>query len=148
MRIMRAIYNNNVRIKKEEIAVLEKKINTNSIFRLVTIVVGGALLFQVFQWNNIWILLAAVLAIVIGFVALVRRQSILEKQLHGKQALLRVNQNELDLMDSGDNMYEDGSPFDDSKHPYVSDLEVFGSSSLFAKVIRAYTSIGVVALAT
>ncbi|WP_240903248.1 MutS-related protein [Sphingobacterium sp. SGG-5] len=145
---MRAIYTNNVRIKKEEIAVLEKKINTNSIFRLVTIVVGGALLFQVFQWNNIWILLATVLAIVLGFVALVRRQSVLEKQLHGKQALLRVNQNELDLMDSGDNMYEDGNQFDDPKHPYVSDLDVFGSSSLFAKVNRAATSSGVVRLAT
>src|SRR5690606_85190 len=125
-----------------------KRINANSIFRLITIIIGGALLFQVFQWNNIWVLLITVLAVVIGFVALVRRQSLLEEKLHARQAKLRVNQNELDLIDGGDNMYENGAQFDDSKHPYVSDLDVFGAASLFEKVNRAATSDGVTRLAT
>ncbi len=144
---MKDIYNNNIQITERDISTLEKQINTNSVFRLVTIIVGGALLFQVFQWNNVWILIGVVFAIILGFVALVRRQSDLEKKLHAKQSFLKVNQNEVDLLEGRVNMYEDGAQFDDPKHPYVSDLDVFGPFSLFGKVNRSATMDGVERLA-
>jgi hypothetical protein len=91
--------------------------------------------------------LFSVFVIVIIFAYLVRRQSSLEKLLDVRQADLRVNQNELNLMADGKNMYDHGVKFDDPKHPYVSDLDIFGHYSLFAKINRAATSEGVDRLA-
>lgn len=144
---MKAFYADNVRSIETDIALLKKKINSNSLWRLAVILVGAAWLFQVFQWNNVWILLLSILAIVVFFAYLVRRQSILEKELDARQSDLRVNQNELDLMGGQENMYDNGVKFEDSKHPYISDLDVFGRYSLFGKINRAATPEGVDCLA-
>jgi len=145
---MKEIYNNHIRTAQADISMLEKKINTNSLLRLVVIIGGGILLFQVFRLNSVPILWGTVMGVLLLFIALVRRQSTLEKQLSAKQAFLQVNQNEIDLLEGRDNMYEHGSAYDDAKHPYVSDLDVFGPHSLFEKVNRAATPQGVERLAS
>lgn len=144
---MRSYYEQNIQAIQSDIAGLQKKINSNSLWRLAVILVGAGWLFQVFQWNNVWLLLLSVLLIVLGFAYLVRRQSVLEKQLARRQADLQVNQNEISIADGTANMYDDGRKFDDPRHPYVSDLDVFGAFSLFAKVNRAATPEGVTCLA-
>lgn len=141
-------YHNNIKRAEIELSSLEKKINTNSLLRLGVILIGGGVLFEIFQLNNIWFLLIAVFSIVLLFAYLVLRQSRLEKAKAESQAFLRVNQNEVDLNESGVNMYSDGEVYDNGKHPYVSDLDVFGPKSLFAKINRAATADGVERLAT
>lgn len=126
---------------------LQKKINSNSLWRLAVILLGGTWLFQVFQWNNVWLLFISVFLIILVFAYLVRRQSTLEKQLTRLHADLQVNQNEIHLLAGQHNMYENGQQFDDPRHPYVSDLDIFGPYSLFEKVNRAATPEGVSRLA-
>ncbi|HMR17667.1 MAG TPA: DNA mismatch repair protein MutS [Sphingobacterium sp.] len=144
---MKIFYKHNIQSIQADITFLKKKINSNSLFRLAVILIGAAWLFQVFQWNDVWVLMFSVFVIIVVFAYLVRRQSILEKKLDSRQSDLRVNQNELNLIEGMENMYDDGAQFDDPKHPYVSDLDVFGTYSLFGKLNRAATMEGVTCLA-
>lgn len=143
-----SFYKENVRRASADIEKLTKEVNRNSLARLAVIVIGGALLFKLFQLNNVAYVLGATIVVVLGFVYLVSRQSRLERRRAERDAFLRVNQNELDARISRKNMYEDGSRFDDAKHPYVSDLDIFGELSLFSKINRCATIDGVDLLAS
>lgn len=143
---MRSYYDQNIQSIQSDIAGLQKKINNNSLLRLAVIILGGAYLFQVFQWNNVWLLLVSVLIIVLVFAYLVRRQSVLERQLARRHADLQINQNEVNVTEGQPNMYDDGQKFADPRHPYTSDLDIFGPFSLFAKINRAATQEGITVL--
>lgn len=145
---MKAFYIQNIQQTKQELEVLEKNINRNSLMRLALILIGAIALFQIFQMNNIWILLIAVLGIVLSFAYLVLRQSKLEKLRDEKQAFLRVNENEINVADRSENIYADGLEYDESKHAYTSDLDIFGEKSLFSLINRAATIDGVSLLAS
>ena len=145
---MEDLYHGNIKRAEVELSSLEKKINGNSLLRLGVILIGGGVLFKIFQLNNIWFLLIAVLIIILSFAYLVLRQSRLEKLKAEAAAFLRVNQNEVSLAEGGENMYSDGEVYDNGKHPYVSDLDVFGPKSLFSKINRAATADGVERLAS
>ena len=127
---MRSYYENNITNTKSELVRLERQINTNSLVRLAVIIGGGAVLFQVFQQNSIWLLLSSIITIVIVFMYLIRRQSHLEKSKEISQAFLRVNENEIQLLNHQENIYNDGLGHDNGSHPYVSDLDIFGPKSL------------------
>lgn len=116
--------------------------------RLALILIGAVTLFQIFQLNNIWILLVAVFALVLGFAYLVLRQSKLEKSRDEKQAFLRVNENERHVEEYSTNMYANGEDYEDAKHAYSSDLDIFGEKSLFSLVNRAATIDGASLLAS
>src|SRR5690606_41429194 len=88
---MKAFYEKNIQQTQQELAALDKSINANSLMRLALIIIGAIALFQIFQMNNVWILLGAVFAIVLGFAYLVLRQSRLDKLRDEKRAYLRVN---------------------------------------------------------
>jgi len=92
-------------------------------------------------------MLAAALAVLLVFAFLVRRQGRLEKQREDGRAFLRVNENEVEILETGRNMYADGGEFEDGKHAYTSDLDVFGDRSLFALLNRCATRLGVLRLA-
>ena len=139
---MKEFYSNNAKRTQQELEILEKDINRNSFMRLALIIIGAIALFQIFQINNIWLLLGAVFVLVIGFSFLVLRQSKLEKLREEKRAYLRVNENELNMLSHAANMYSDGSMYQDAKHAYSSDLDIFGEKSLFSILNRCATSDG------
>lgn len=131
-----AFYQANVKKAKENIQKLEKTINRNSLLRLAIILIGGIVIFQLFKINNVFVVLGTIMLIMLLFVYLVFRQSRVERQLQEAKIYLKVNENEIAIKEGNTNMYADGAEFDDGKHPYVSDLDIFGSNSLFALVNR------------
>lgn len=141
-------YKENIRITRTEIEALDRKINTNSLLRLAVIVAGGALLFQLFQLNNVGYVLVATILITVSFLYLVRRQAQLERRRTEKKAFLKVNENEVQNRETRKNIYENGKRFDEAKHPYTSDLDIFGELSLFSKINRCATQDGVSTLAS
>lgn len=142
-----SLYEDNIRTASAEIEVLNKKINANSLLRLVVIIAGGAILFKLFQLNNVSYVLGATIVIIVTFLYLVRRQSTLERLRAEKDAFLKVNENEVQIRETRKNIYEDGEHFDEPKHPYTSDLDIFGELSLFSKINRCATQDGVEILA-
>lgn len=80
---------------------------------------------------------------IITFVIVVKKQQIWNKHEIYLKNLLWVYQNEVNVITGGENGYDHGSAFEDENHPYLSDLDIFGKSSLFALINRCVTKKGV-----
>lgn len=84
---------------------------------------------------------------VIAFAFVVRRQSRLDREIDYKKQLLWVYQNEWNMLHGTPNGYDHGKAFEAEQHPYTSDLDIFGASSLFALTNRCSTKTGIRLLA-
>jgi hypothetical protein len=79
---------------------------------------------------------------VIAFAFIVRRQSKLDREIDYKKQLLWVYQNEWNILNGTENGYDHGKAFESESHPYTSDLDIFGTASLFAVINRCSTKSG------
>jgi len=138
-----AFYQQNISTAKISIKELEKKINRNSFYRLFIMIGGGIVIFQLFKTNNIFLVLGAIFLVIFVFAYFVFKQSKLDRSLNEAEVFLKINENEINLRNNLPNLYEDGKEFEDSNHPYSSDLDVFGANSLFSKLNRCATQDGV-----
>lgn len=84
----------------------------------------------------------ALLVPIIAFAFIVRRQSKLDREIDYKKQLLWVYQNEWNVLNGTANGYDHGKAFESELHPYTSDLDIFGSASLFALINRCSTKSG------
>ena len=132
-------YQQNVDRTKAQITSLEKQINKNAFYRLGLILVGGIGIWQLFSLNNILLVLGAMLLVIVLFAYLVFRQAKVDRKLEEAKVFLRVNENELNMQAGQPNMYADGAAFEDPKHPYSGDLDIYGPNSLFALLNRCAT---------
>jgi hypothetical protein len=73
------------------------------------------------------------------FTWLVSRQSLFIAQKNYFTALKTVNENEVASISAGTNIYDNGSSFEDEKHYYSADLDIFGKASLYQLASRAAT---------
>ena len=74
---------------------------------------------------------------------LVRHQDDKNKlRIEHLSALLKVYQDELKALDGDFTPFETGVQYQDPKHPYVFDLDVFGNDSLFNRICRTITTGG------
>nr|WP_284040527.1 DNA mismatch repair protein MutS [Sphingobacterium sp. lm-10] len=121
---------------------MDKQVNTFSLLRLAVIIGGGAALFMLFQSNSVIQVLLCAIFVIVFFLYLVFRQAKLERLRDEKRAFLQINENEQGMIEGHTNLYSDGSEYQDPKHPYSSDLDIFGPHSLFSKINRSATQDG------
>lgn len=127
---------------------LNKQVNRLSLSRLFVILGGGAILFYTFQLESLPLVFVCFFVLLFLFAYLVRKQSQLELQKNYFEAYLKVVENE-QIIEAGKlNMYDHGQNFEDGNHPYSSDMDIFGTYSLFAKLNRATTKQGIDLLAS
>jgi len=79
---------------------------------------------------------------VVAFAFIVRRQSHLDREIEYKKQLLWIYENEWSILNGKDNGYDHGKAFESETHPYTSDLDIFGTASLFALINRCSTKSG------
>jgi len=79
---------------------------------------------------------------VFAFAYIVKKQSKLDLVIDYEQQLLWVFQNEWNILNGMANGYDAGAAYESELHPYTSDLDIFGFSSLYALVNRCYTKNG------
>ncbi|MHC8950541.1 MutS-related protein [Sphingobacterium hungaricum] len=135
-------YKKNGELAQAEINKIDKSITQNSLARLAVIVFGAGFLFYTFQLNNVSLVLISTVVLVLLFFFLVNRQSRLEKLKLERMAFLRVNENEITLKQGRKTIYNQGETHEDGHHPYTSDLDIFGSYSLYTLVNRCATVLG------
>ena len=143
-------YEQSTNEQRTEIAALKKKIDQLSFVRvaLLLIEIGffvGLVSSEGTSANAIWSVLLVLP--IFTFAAVVGRQNKLEKEYKFHQNLLWVFENEIALLQGKANRYDDGTSFEDENHPYLSDLDIFGKSSLYALINRCASKIGVEELA-
>ncbi len=128
-----------------DISKLSKEIDRLSIIRLSLLLLE--IVFFIFlgsastDWAQYFWLLMLFLPIAI-FVMVVRKQSGVAKELLFHKNLLWVYENELAMLNGAANGYDNGAKFEDEKHIYTSDFDIFGPSSLYSLTNRATTQIG------
>ncbi|MFM2369207.1 MAG: hypothetical protein RL619_1507 [Bacteroidota bacterium] len=131
--------------KKEDFSIalntINKKYNSISIFRLFTIVLFLVFMYYYIKTSEVFFIVLAVFFFGL-FIVLMRFHSglVFKKQI--KQALFKINENEISYLERKNVPFENGQEFNDFHHPYAYDLDIFGEHSLFQNLNRTATFIG------
>ncbi len=135
------IYHSKSKKHLEELNYIKKKYNTISWFRLLCVVFFFiSIYYYIKNSNPFYSVLAAVFFF--AFILLMRFHSKLLFKRKITEALLDINNKELDYLEKQKIPFENGLEFNDFHHPYAYDLDIFGEHSLFQNLNRTATFIG------
>lgn len=134
-------YQNKVIHYSELFSKINKRYNSISLLRLLSVFMCLFLLFYYIKTNEAFYIVLALLFFV-GFIFLMRVHSKLSFKKQLTTALLQINKNEIAFLKREKLPFEDGIEFNDFHHPYAYDLDVFGEHSLFQNLNRTATYIG------
>jgi len=134
-------YQNKITHYSELYNKINKRYNSISILRLLTVFLCLFLLFYYIKTNEILYVVFAFLSFV-GFIFLMRIHSRLSFQKQLTTALLNINENEISFLKREKLPFENGIEFNDFHHPYAYDLDIFGEHSLFQNLNRTATFVG------
>ena len=118
-----------------------KKIRFTSILRLTVFVVSIIAIYL----STFVSLTALFISILVGltiFIFLIKKHLTLFKQKQWYEALIKVNTNEISILNMETNTEYSGKEFIDDNHPFSSDLDIFGKKSVFRLINRTATLIG------
>jgi len=118
-----------------------RKYNTISFFRLVAVVLFLVALFYLARTEETFPGIMAI-AFLAAFIFLMRVHTKISNQRKLEEALISINQNEIDYLKREKIPFEDGLEFNDFQHPYAHDLDIFGQHSLFQNLNRTFTYAG------
>lgn len=118
-----------------------KKYNSISLLRLLSIALFLFFMFYYIKTDQILYVILAVLSFA-GFIVLMRIHSRLSFQKLLAETLLKINQNEIAFLKREKTPFENGDEFIDFHHPYAYDLDIFGDHSLFQNLNRTASFIG------
>lgn len=134
-------YQDNVTKHSELYHKTNKKYNSISLLRLLSIFMFLLFMFYYIKTNEILYVILAVLSFA-GFIVLMRIHSKLAFQKLLAETLLKINKNEIAFLKREKTHFENGVEFIDFHHPYAYDLDIFGEHSLFQNLNRTASFIG------
>jgi len=134
-------YNNKVEHYTALFHKINKRYNSISILRLLTVFLCLFMLFYYIKTSEILYVVFAFLSFV-GFIFLMRIHSKLSFQKELTSTILKINKNEITYLKREKIPFENGIEFNDFHHPYAYDLDIFGDHSLFQNINRTATFIG------
>ena len=135
------VYQNKVEQYNEAFQKINKRYNSISLLRLVSVFVCLFFFFYYIKTSQIYYVVFAFLSF-IGFIFLMRLHTRLALKKQLTSALLKINQNEISFLKRESFPFENGIEFNDFHHPYAYDLDIFGDFSLFQSLNRTATFIG------
>lgn len=120
---------------------LEQKYNRFSIIRLLSFIVGIAVIILAFTYSALvgCLILFSLLLAFAKFIFW--HQQILKEKEH-YEALTAINQAEIDIANGNYSTFPNGKQYLDLSHPYAIDLDIFGDYSIFQYFNRTATNIG------
>ncbi|MGN6181061.1 MAG: MutS-related protein [Mucilaginibacter sp.] len=135
-------YRQEISAAQQQVSKYKKLANTYSFLRLgVFALIVGAIWIGKANDNFTFIVIAFVM-LLFAFLWLVQKQSGFEKERKYFENLVLVIENEINSILTNTNLYSNGQQFEDEKHFYTSDLDIFGRASLFQLINRAATPTG------
>lgn len=82
------------------------------------------------------------LALLAGFLWLVRHAVAIRRKIRFLELLIEINEQEMRTLDGDYAPFDTGEEYIDYHHPYTYDLDIFGIHSIYRMVIRAATPLG------
>lgn len=130
-------------LKKHQVLLMniKKKIRFTSMLRLTVFVVTVIAIYL----STTISLIALNISVFIGlaiFILLIKRHLDLYKQKRWYEALIKVNTDEISIINMEVNAEYSGKEFVDDNHPFSSDLDLFGKKSIFRLINRTATLSG------
>lgn len=119
----------------------KKKIRFTSILRIAVFVATIIAIYLSTFINLIVLSISAVMGLAI-FIFLIKKHLTLFKQKQWYEALVKVNTNEISILNMEVNAEYSGKEFIDDNHPFSSDLDIFGKKSVFRLINRTATLSG------
>lgn len=119
----------------------KKKIRFTSVLRL-TVFAVSVIAIYLSTTINVTILLISIFVGLAVFVFLIKKHLALFKQKQWYEALVKVNANEISIINMEANAEYSGKEFIDDGHPFSSDLDIFGKKSIFRLINRTATLSG------
>lgn len=135
------VYLSKVRQYSKIFTQINKRYNSISLLRLLSIFFCLFMLFYYIKTNEALYVLSAFLSFV-GFLFLMRIHSKLSFRKELTKAVLKINEDEIAYLKREKLPFENGIEFNDFHHPYAYDLDIFGEHSLFQNLNRTATFIG------
>ena len=142
-----ASYQEKVKLQETEIASLKDKSNKVSLSRLAAFIAEILVIALIISEGFHWALGILIALPIVVFLYLVRKQSLLLEALNYAEKLHFVYENEVALILTGKQKYNDGDSYASESHPYSSDLDIYGPRSLYALLNRSNTLRGMDLLA-
>ncbi|MEJ7560209.1 MAG: DNA mismatch repair protein MutS [Pedobacter sp.] len=142
-----ASYQKKIAVQETAIAKLKSDLNNVSLSRLGAFIAEILLVALIISEGYHWILGGLLILPVAFFLGLVKRQTLLQGDLNYAQKLHFVYDNEVQVLTTGKQAYNEGVAFASESHPYSSDLDIYGPGSLYALLNRSNTSRGMNLLA-
>ncbi|KIA95581.1 DNA mismatch repair protein [Flavobacterium sp. KMS] len=134
-------YKKNVSSYSDALSAINKKYNSISLLRLLSIVSCLVLGYYYIKTDATVYLVSAAL-LFIGFIVLMRIHAKLSFKKKLTETLLKINKNEITFLKREKLPFENGQEFIDFHHPYAYDLDIFGEHSLFQSLNRTGTFVG------
>ena len=138
-----SFYENEIKKYEDKIKELNKVINIISIIRLGIVLAVIATGYYFFKAENIILLILSIVVGFLAFIIIAIFHNIKIKDRKESQLFISINKRGLDRI-SGNfkNVKDKGEEFLDEKHPFTSDLDVFGRNSLFQMINSTKTKFG------
>ncbi|HJP62334.1 MAG TPA: hypothetical protein VJ844_02775 [Mucilaginibacter sp.] len=136
------VYRQNITLAQEQVKLYEEKINFYSVMRLVAFVLVLLTIYFSVKYESLGMFFICFIVLAVAFNWLVAKQAWFTSQKEYYQHFEKVSENEINSILSYGNVYDNGASYSNEKHYYTSDLDIFGSGSLFNLVNRAATPQG------
>lgn len=141
------IYQERIDECTKEYGILDKSNKRFYTIRLLSFFLIMAIIIVTFKYNAI----AGILAIYIGimvFYRIVKHHNSIIRKRDIFDAKLKLNQAELKVVHNDFSSFQSGENYLNEQHPYVNDLDIFGTQSLFQSCNRNHSLFGKNHLAT
>ena len=141
------IYHDNVSKYAEKSEVLAKVLSNLSLWRVIFFIAAFALIVFLANERILLGLIVTAIVCVAGFVYLVKRYNRTDYKYKHTKFLKEINEQEIQRLENKLAEFESGKDFIKRAHPYIADIDTFGTHSLFQLLNRTTTESGSLLLA-
>lgn len=135
------IYKKRIDITDGQIQKLRRKETLLSAIKLTLVISGILLLVLLATKFALFPVLALVAVLILFIVAVAVHENVIKKRKF-QEALKEINENEIKAAQGDFLEFDSGKEFVSTDHEYTSDLDIFGTRSVFHSLNRTTTSIG------
>jgi hypothetical protein len=143
---MKENYESRILTFEKELAGLQRLADRLTFARLLTFVLAIASAWFFIREKQAFGLFVP-FGLLLVFIWLVKRASLVKRQIRHLELLVEINQQEIRALTGDFNDFETGDEFIDYHHPYSYDLDIFGKHSIYRMLNRTATPLGKLRLA-
>jgi len=140
------IYRENIEKYNDKTLRLKKLSNRISFFRLLIFVISITILVTLFNFDLIIPIFIVLPISIICFAFVIKHHDKIAYLRQHISFLKEINESEIQREKCNLEGFDTGQKFINQRHPYTSDLDIFGQHSIFQLVNRATTESGMIRL--